>query len=179
MKKELENSEAYLNSVLKNSNGFKTPKNYFSEFDTSLDIKVFEEELPKKTGFTTADNYLKNVDDQILNSLSQQKENKGKVILIKTLQPWLTIAAIFVISLCVSVFYVTNKTQTITFDDIAQTDIEYWINNNADLLTSIELETVLKEENLEETNFDFTEISSDELEDYLLNENAIDIYTEI
>ena len=46
-------------------------------------------------------------------------------------------------------------------------------------MTITELETVLKGENLEETNFDFTEISSDDLEDYLLNENDIDIYTEI
>ena len=179
MKTGTENSEAYLKSVLKNSNGLTTPKNYFSEFDNKLETKIFKEQLPKKTGFTISDGYFDNIDSKILNLTDLQAESTGKVIQLKKIQPWLSIAAIFVISLCISVFYFTNQSKTITFDDIAQSDIENWMNNNPDVLTSIELETILKEENLEETNFDFTEISSDALEEYLLNENDIDIYSEI
>ena len=179
MKKETQNSEAFLNSVLKNGNGFKKPKNYFSEFDTKLETKIFEEQLPKKTGFTISDDYFKSLDAEILGSTILKEESKGKVIHLKKLQPWFSIAAIFIISLSVSLLYFTNQTENISFDDIAQSDIEIWIINNPDVLTSIELETILKEENLEETNFDFTEISSDALEEYLLNENDIDIYSEI
>jgi hypothetical protein len=179
MRKETENSETYLKSVLKNSDGFTTPKNYFSEFDDSLELKVFEETLPKKTGFSVPKDYIENIDTKVLDRLSPKTAKKGRVIQLKKLQPWISIAAVFVISLSVSIFYLSSKTETVTFDDIAQSDIEYWMNNNSDFMTTIELETVLKEENIEETNFDFTEISSDDLEDYLLNENDIDIYTEI
>ena len=66
MKKETQNSEAFLNSVLKNSNGLTTPKNYFLEFDTKLETKIFKEQLPKKTGFTISDGYFDNIDSKIL-----------------------------------------------------------------------------------------------------------------
>lgn len=179
MKKETQNSEAYLNSVLKNGNGFKTPKNYFSEFDTKSETKIFEEQLPKGTGFTVSDEYFENIDSKILSLTDLQIKNTAKVIPFKKLQPWFSIAAIFIISLCVGLIYFTNQKENISFDDIAQSDIENWIINNPDVLTSIELETVLKEENLEETNFDFTKISTDALEEYLLNDIDIHIDSEI
>lgn len=177
MKEENTNIDANLKSVLKNKHGFETPKNYFSEFvDENLHTKLFEETLPKVNGFIVNKDYFNNIEKNIL---KETLEKKGRIITLKKINRWVSIAAIFVISFCISLFYVNNTSKEVNFDNIAQADIEYWIDNYPLLLSSIEVENLFSDVMLEETNFDFTEISSDAIEEYLLNENIIDGYNDI
>lgn len=176
MKEENTNIDANLKSVLKNKHGFTTPKNYFSELvDENLHTKLLEETLPKENGFIVNKDYFNNIETNIL---KVTLEKKGKIITLKKINKWGTIAAVLVISFCVGLFYITNTSKEVNFNNIAQADIEYWIDNSP-LLSSIELETFFNDVELEETSFDLTEISSDAIEEYLLNEDVIDIYNEI
>lgn len=175
MKKERLHIDANLKLILKNKQGFTIPENYFSELtEENLQAKIFESKLPKETGFIVAKDYFNSIDLNILEVLRK----KESAITLKTIKNWSAIAAVLVISFCLSFFYVTNTPKKVSFDTISQVDIEYWIDNSP-LLNSLELETFFDDVQLEESNFDFTVISSDAIEAYLLNENILDDYNEI
>ena len=63
----------------KNITGFKTPENYFEDFDTQIFSKIDEENLPKSAGFKTPNGYFENFEPNVLKAI-ETSEKPQKVI---------------------------------------------------------------------------------------------------
>lgn len=166
MRKDLENSETFLKSTLKGNNGFLTPNNYFSEFNNDLFLRVLEDKLPKKHGFTVKDNYFNNFETKN----SQTKiSKKNKVFSLISSSSWIAIAAIFIVGLYINLFHFNDNIKKIDIEDITQIDVEYWLENSSYLTSSNTLDLFFNDVNFEDISFDFTDISDEDIEEYLLN----------
>ena len=55
----------------KNIPNFKTPENYFEDFEERLFSKIAEENFPKSTGFKIPKQYFENLDVRILKEVSK------------------------------------------------------------------------------------------------------------
>jgi len=186
-----------LDILKKIGNGFKTPKGYFKDVEDSVLVKISLGEFPKKEGFDIPAGYFDNVENNIFdritvdtNSKKQslnvptgyfdtledrvfekiQKETiqKPKVInlksrLIKVLAP-VSIAASL---LLVFVLNYNNETP-FSFENVAASDIEQWIEDDLISLDSYQIAEVYNDVALED------EFSDDDLEvlDYI---NGTDI----
>ena len=151
--------------------GFKTPKDYFKSFDEQLLSKLkLEEELKleKTTGFYVPEDYFKTVDDVILKAVEAEKETK--VIQLFT---WKKVAyASAVAASLILMFNIFNTSDDLTFDALETATIENYLVDEH--YTNYELASLLTDEDLNSENFTNTEISESLLEDYLLDNAAIE-----
>ena len=59
-------------------NGFKSPENYFEDFEDRLFNKLSEDKLPKESGFKVPEGYFDQLDQSlILNAKNSEKKTKG------------------------------------------------------------------------------------------------------
>lgn len=179
METNLKNSENYLNSVSKKEPGFSTPENYFSDAEDRFSSFLSEEKIPKKTAFKTPDAYFENLENIILNkALTSEKE--VKVISLKQrLLEFIPIAA----AACIVLFlglnaYTFNESENISFENLADNEIENWMTNNISLLSENDLAMTYTELDFDESDMILNSISNDELENYLSNQDNISLILE-
>lgn len=122
MSKELDKNIEVFKNLDINKKMFKTPENYFENFDYKLFAKISETELPNKTGFNVPKGYFENLDEKIITT--SKKTSKGKIISIKLIKTISTIAAMFVLYLGFSKYSTEDK---ITFDSLTENEIDSWI----------------------------------------------------
>ncbi|MUH37796.1 hypothetical protein D9O36_18240 [Zobellia amurskyensis] len=152
-------------------NPFKAPEGYFEEFDKKLFEKLSSEGsvIPKKEGFKLPDGYFDSLSDKLQHKLKE--EQQGKVIPLKSYKKYYyavaAVAAILVVALTLNL----NKTNEIGFDDLAQSDIEYYFDQNELDLTSYELAEVVPVNELEITDMFDSNFSEENVLEYL-NENT-------
>ncbi|MEE9406581.1 MAG: hypothetical protein V3V28_00765 [Polaribacter sp.] len=179
METNIKNSENYLNSVSKKKSGFNAPENYFSDVEDRFSSFLYEDKIPKNITFKTPDAYFDNLENTVLNkALTTEKE--VKVISLKQrilkLTP-LAAAACIVFFLGLN-SYVFNDTEDITFESLADNEIENWMNNNISLISENDLAITYSELEFDESDMTPNSISSDELEDYLSNDGNISLILE-
>ncbi|WP_378172195.1 hypothetical protein [Aquimarina sp. SS2-1] len=168
------------------SSGLKEPYNYFDTFETKLMEKlntetqepsVLSEKL--KTGLTVPEKYFENLEDSILKQ-TIEKNNDTKVISIfsrANIIYFSGIAAMIAIIISITTF---NQKETLSFDTVALSDIQkYFEEGNAELSDAEIAELFNGKIDLTETFYE-DEISDEELENYLSNEELADeiIYIE-
>ncbi|MGP1990338.1 hypothetical protein D9V96_000455 [Zobellia laminariae] len=152
-------------------NPFKAPEGYFEEFDKNLFEKLSREDsaIPKKEGFKLPDGYFDSLSDKLQQKLKEDQQNK--VIPLKSYKKYYyavtAMAAILVVALTLNL----NKTNEISFDDLAQSDIENYFNQNELDLTSYELAEVMPISELEMTDMFDSSFSEENVLDYI-NENT-------
>ncbi|CAM3479317.1 hypothetical protein ZORO111903_15670 [Zobellia roscoffensis] len=154
-------------------NPFKAPEGYFEKFDKNLFEKLASEgtAIPKKEGFELPDGYFDSFNDRLLNKLKEEQESK--VIPLKPYKKYyyavVAVAAILVVALALNLNL--NKTNEIGFDDLAQSDIENYFDQNELDLTSYEIAEVMPISELEMTDMFESNFSDENVLDYL-NENT-------
>lgn len=154
-------------------NPFKTPDSYFEEFSDSLSTRLREEsvKLPKKGGFALPDGYL----DGLHSSIQEKLEPKGtKVVPLNPYRRYyLAAASIAALMLMIIGINWNTTKQNASWEDIANTDIENYFENNAIGLSSYEIAEVIAVDGLEISNFLDSQLSEEHILDYL-NERTDD-----
>lgn len=156
----------------KNS-GFKTPKGYFEGFTDDLLNKMSKEasSLPYKDGFKVPEGYFDNLNKEVLEKIT---EKESKVISLKSYRKYFYAAA-SVAAILLLVFSVQWRNESsFTFDDLARTDIEIYLEENELGLSSYELAEVLLTEELEVNDILNSELDDENIIDYL-EDNIDDI----
>mgnify|MGYP001822783286 CR=1 FL=1 len=156
----------------KNS-GFKTPKGYFEGFADDLLDKMSKEtsSLPKEDGFTVPEDYFDNLNKKILEKVA---EKESKVIRLKPYRKYFYVAA-SVAAILILVLSIQQKGESnFTFDDLARTDIENYLEENELGLSSYELAEVLLIEELEVNDILGNDLDDENIIDYL-EDNIDDI----
>ena len=160
-------------------NSFNTPEGYFDNFNDRLMDRIKKEDMgevtsliPKTDGFVVPDSYFDEVTPTVL---SKTVAKETKVVPLKLHRNFYygvaAVAAIFIL-----IFNMTwNSTpEPITFDNLANAEIESYLENTDFEMTSYEIAEVVS---LEEVKLN--DILNDDLEDDIimeyLDENVGDI----
>lgn len=155
------------------NNPFKTPDSYFEKFSDTLNTRIKEDELKlsKEHGFTLPEGYLESLNSNI------QKKLESKETKVIQLNPYkkyyLVVASTAALVLLVFGINWNRGQETPSWDDIANTDIESYFDTNDVGLTSYEIAEVMPVEDLEITDFLNSELSEEQIVDYL-NEHTDD-----
>jgi hypothetical protein len=145
---------------------FKTPKGYFEDFTDDLLNKMSKEasSLPNKDGFKVPEGYFDNLNKEVLEKIT---EKESKVISLKSYRKYFYAAA-SVAAILLLVFSIQWRDKSsFTFDDLARTDIEIYLEENELGLSSYELAEVLLTEELDVNDILNSELDDENIIDYL------------
>lgn len=178
MKDNLNNSEDFLKSVLHKDTGFSAPKNYFSEAEDSFSSFLSEDKLPKENGFTVPENYFDALENSIIKKVVPQKG--VKVISLKSmLLKYIPIAAAASVALFLSLNYLNPwNTEEVSFETLAQSDIENWVIENSNELSDQDFVALLHSAIVNENDFALTDIKNDDIEEYIIYSEDISLLNE-
>jgi hypothetical protein len=158
-----------LNNI-KNS-GFKTPNNYFDGLEDSIMDQINLSEKITGTGFKTPDNYFETLEDKILVKVN----HKTKVIPLFSKRNLVYVVGIA--AALILMFNLIGNRNELTFDDLEMTSIENYLSEED--INAYELASLLTNDELITDNFIDSEVPSDILEEYLLQNSTIeDLITE-
>lgn len=155
---------------LSDKEGFSTPDSYFDSVEDNVLEKIkkgksLQSTFPanKQTGFSIPENYLNTVEDTITTKLhddtKQVKVIDFRTVLLKRIVPFAAAAAVLLL------VYINYNTKTISFDSVAFTDIEQWIENDLITFDTYEIAEIYSDTELE--NSIFFEEDENELIEYL------------
>lgn len=158
-------------------NSFKTPPGYFEGLTERIQERMQEEDaqkIPKEDGFAVPDTYFDTLEKEILASTTQKET---PVIQLKSYKNYLyaaaAIAAIFVLVIA----FPWNRSQPITFDDLAGVDITSYFEAEELELSSYEIAEVIPVSNLDINDFMETGMNDEQIMNYL--EYSIDDLDEL
>jgi len=149
----------------KNS-GFKTPEGYLEGFTDDLLNKMSKEasSLPARDGFKVPEGYFDNLNKEVLEKVT---EKETKVISLKAYKKYFyaaaSVAAILILVLSIQ----WRDKSSFTFDDLARTDIEIYLEDSDLGLSSYELAEVLLTEEMEVNDILNSELDDENIIDYL------------
>ncbi len=155
---------------LSEKEGFSTPDSYFDSVEDNVLEKIKKGEslqstLPanKQTGFSIPENYLNTIEDTVTAKLNddtkQVKVIDFRTVLLKRIVPFASAAAVLLL------IYINYNTKKISFDNVASTDIEQWIENDLITFDTYEIAEVYNDIELE--NSILFEGDENELIEYL------------
>ncbi|OAD44868.1 hypothetical protein [Polaribacter atrinae] len=170
MENKIKNSEEYLNSILGKETSFSLPKNYFDTIENAIETKLAEENIINENGFTAPDNYFNDLENEILAKVSSPKKETKVISFKERVLKMIPIAAAASIILFIGLnSFVFNKTEELTIDSLSDDDIEFWLNSTT--LHTNDIAIVLENDVLEESDFYFSSLEDENIEDYM---NSID-----
>lgn len=147
---------------IKNS-GLKVPKDYFSQVEEQILSDVHLKNKIEASGFEVPETYFESLDDRILAQLSTTNDTK-----VRSLFSWKkAVYATAIAASIVLMFNVFFTSETITFSDIDTASIEDYLE--IEDYTSLDLASLLTDEELHKDNFIENEIPENSIEDYLIN----------
>lgn len=168
-----------MNENLKIS-GFKTPENYFENFETELFIRLEEERFPKSSGFEVPTGYFDSLEEIVLQKVNK-KENpvydKSKVISFFPKRYYAYTTAIAA-CLLVAVTLFNSQQDVSNIDTIQIGLIDKYIEEGNLNLDLYELTSYLDADDIEIVDFDNQYFSQNTLEDYLLENTEEEILIE-
>lgn len=145
---------------------YKTPATYFDTIENLVVTKLKAQTFQKEALNSIPEGYFETLEDKVLNKI----KDTSKVITLKNSLKYvvpIAIAASFLI-----VFMLNNTTNTVTFDNLATSEIEEFINNGSLYYDAESLATVFPEVTVEDTNY-ITSLSDTDVVNYL-NENDLE-----
>ena len=144
--------------------GFKTPDGYFEGLAGKIMSRMEEQtsELPKTGGFKVPDGYFDKVGEKILSS---QKETK--VVRLHPYKKWLYTAASIAAVILIVIGLQWQGDQNLTFNDIANIELEAYFEDQAPGISSYELAEVLELEELEVADILEEDWNEENIVDYL------------
>ena len=150
--------------------GYTSPKGYFDSLEDSILKKIHEQKanqsavpLSKKTGFAMPENYLNTVEDKVTTKVHEESKKVKvinlKTVILKRIIPFVAAASVLLL------IVVNYNSKTSSFETLASTDIEQWIENDLITLDTYEIADVYNDTELESSSL-FTE-NEDEVLNYL------------
>lgn len=160
-------------------NSFNTPEGYFESFNDRLMARIQQETMdevssiiPKTDGFGVPEGYFEDVAPKVL---SRTTEEKGKVIQLKSYRKiYFGVAAIAAVFLLIFGFNWKSEPSPITFDDLANTEIDAYFDNNRIDMSSYELAEMVSFENVQLNDILEEDLSGEVILEYL-DENVDDL----
>lgn len=160
-------------------NSFNTPEGYFESFNERLMARIQDEAtdeassiIPKTDGFGVPEGYFDAVVPKIL---SRTREEKGKVIQLKSYRKiYYGAAAVAAVFLLIFGFNWKSETSPITFDDLANTEIDAYFDTNRIEISSYELAEMVSFENVQLNDILEEDLSGEVILEYL-DENVDDL----
>jgi len=155
----------------KNKNPFKTPRGYFDSFEDDLMEKLSKNEsvIPEKRGFKVPDDYFESFND----SLKSKLKTDSKVVPLYPIKKIIAVAASIAAIAIIVLGNNWNTEENISFNDLANSDIDAYFENNEFNLTPYEIAEVLPVTDFEFSDFSSSTIENDNILDYL-DENVSD-----
>lgn len=149
----------------KNS-GFTTPEGYFEGFTDDLLNKMSKEasSLPNKDGFKVPEGYFDSLNKKVLEKVT---EKEIKVIRLQAYKKYFYAAASVAAIVLLVLSMQWKDKSSFTFDDLARTDIEIYLEENDLGLSSYELAEVLLTEEMEVNDILNIELDDENIIDYL------------
>jgi Glu-tRNA(Gln) amidotransferase subunit E-like FAD-binding protein len=158
---EIKASKLNLNKIT-----YKTPDAYFNTIEDLVITKLKSQSLQKVTTNSIPEGYFEKLEDQVLNKIKDTSKVRTLKNISKYVAP-IAIAASFLI-----VFLLNNNTNTITFENLATSEIEEFIESGALNYDAESLATIFPEVTLEGTSY-ITTLSDTDVINYL-NENDLE-----
>ncbi|MDG5492142.1 hypothetical protein [Psychroserpens sp. SPM9] len=145
------------------TSGFKTPKDYFSEVEEQILNDIHLKNKVEASGFDVPESYFESLDDRIFAQLDTTNDTK-----VRSLFSWKkTVYATAIAASIVLMFNLFFTSETITISDIDTASIEDYLE--IEDYTSLDLASLLTDEELHKDNFIENEIPENSIEDYLIN----------
>ncbi|MGB5556227.1 MAG: hypothetical protein WBM83_16340 [Flavobacteriaceae bacterium] len=154
---------------LNKNSGFKTPENYFEDFTGAFMQKLDEKEttLPKQDGFIVPEDYFENLNEKIV---GQIKMDTTKVIELHPFRKFYYAAASIAAIALVLLGLNNYAADEVSFEQLAQSDIEAYFESNDFDLSSYEIAEVLPVDDLEVSDILESRLSEENVIEYL-NDN--------
>ena len=149
--------------------GFTTPNNYFENFEDRLFEKLAEENIPKTTGFQVPETYFDGLEDSLSATLFDRTEDV-KVISIqrkKNFTKYIRYAAAACVAIFAGILLYMNFSTPVTMDNIVNSEINTFIENDLIALNNYEIVDVYEEENIDISTIFEVELDESETIDYL------------
>jgi len=159
-------AELYASNIKVNKTNYKTPSGYFNTVENVTVAKLKAQTLKNEATETIPEDYFKNLEDQVLNKIKTTSKIRTLKKVSKFAIP-IAIAASFLL-----IFMLENTQDTITFDNLATSEIEEFINNDMLHYDAESLAAIFPEVSLDDINYTET-ISDADVVNYL-SENDID-----
>jgi len=130
------------------NNPFKTPEGYFEKLTDKVIGKLSEEELdlPAEDGFVVPDNYFENFHANLQSTLNIEET---KVIPLTSYRNYYLVAASIAALVLVYLGFNYTTSEDLTFENLAEADIESYFENNEYDLSTYEIAEVLPIDELE------------------------------
>lgn len=171
----MKNKKLHTNNL---STGFTTPKDYFDTFEERLFDKLQAETvIPKVEGFKVPDNYFDGLEGSLANELFASEEKETKVIPLHTKRNYLKYigyAAAACVLLLGAINFFQSTTTYVSIDDVVNSEINTFIENDLIAMNNYELMTAFEEENIDVSSLFEVNLNDTETIDYL--ENIADPY---
>lgn len=169
-----------LESKLKSKTGIQNPfivnKNYFDNFEDSI-LESIKNQHHKST-LKVPENYFKNFEQKVLSKLKNTTENK-EVKVISLRSKFIRTSATIAVAASLALFFIFNQQQNdnLTFDSLALSEIEEWIDQDKLDLDAYQIAAVYTETKLQ-PNILNASINEDDLEEFLKYENINELLHE-
>ena len=150
----------------KNISGFKTPENYFEDFEAQLFSKIDEANLPKSAGFKVPQNYFENLDEEILKSVTDS-EKPTKVIPLFP-KKYFGYAAAMAACLIIGFMVFNNETENDNLDALQLATIDNYIEEGNLNLDLYDVTTFINDEDIANLDLETQQFSEATLKNYLL-----------
>ena len=157
---------------LKKKDGFKTPEGYFEGFHERLrsQLETAPSNVPKESGFKVPEAYFDGLHKNIQEKLNQ---DEPKVVKLRAYRKYYFAAASIAALVMVLIALNWKTEKSVTFQDIASSDIDTYFENHEIGLSPFEIAEVLPLENLEINDLFENQIKEENIVDYL-DENIDD-----
>lgn len=168
--------ESKLKSKTGIQNPFKVHDNYFENFEDSI-LESLENQHNKST-LKVPENYFENFEQKVISKLNSTTENK-QVKAISLRSKIIKISATISVAASLALFFIFNQQQNddLSFDSLALSEIEEWIDQDKLDLDAYQIAAVYTETKLQ-PNLLNAAINEDELEEFLKNENINELLYE-
>lgn len=167
--------ESQINNMknLDKKNSFKTPVGYFEGFTERLLNKITDTEaaakqtiIPKEEGFVVPEAYFDDLHENIKQKLAKKE---AKVVQMWPIRKYYLVAA-SVAAVALVLFGINwNTSKEVSFEDLANTDIETYFENNGLGLTTYEIAEVIPVDDLEIGDILENGMDEEKLIEYLNN----------
>lgn len=151
--------------TIKNS-GFKVPDNYFDSLEDSIMDQFNLSKKIAETGFKTPDSYFDTIEEKIMSRV----DHEPKVVQLFSKQNLVYVAGIAA-ALVLMFSIIVNRNQ-LTFDDLETTSIENYLFEED--INTYELASLLTDDELITDDFIDSEMPSEALQEYLIQNATIE-----
>ncbi len=154
--------------------GFKLPEGYFEGLTDRILEGIAEDtsKLPDKEGFAVPEGYFDSLDERVRKAISPDEDSK-----VVRLNPWKKyyfVAASIAALIIIVIGFQLSQTQEFTFSDLANAELENYLDETDLGLTSYEIAEVLPIEELDVNDILDTALNEENILDYL-DENVEDL----